>query len=199
MNAGEAQTEAVTLSVVRERLAEGLAHSPHISAWDPDIAIWSCDPTSDFGAVDGWLWATDRVTALIERAEGCVDISFRAPLGRKVVESCDVPVPAVAFRVLLTHLASTGGNGHVPELGDFDLDRVWEAALWVAGELDTEQEAVIVAPDRLSDQPILRIYPIDTARTRRAVVAGCTFGGWFARILLPLETFSTEPRVSDAV
>lgn len=187
----EQTTERSPENVAYERLAEGLKHMPRGADWDPDTIVWGCNEWADFGATNGWLWATDKATALIEQAEGIVDSEWKQELGRKVLEIAQAPMPGPLYGLKLNHIVQVGGTGHVPKLGDFDLDRVREAALWAGGGRD----AVVVAVEHKGEGLMLRIVGGDSP-TRVAVVVSCQFkGDWHPTVEIPLEDHTDHPAV----
>lgn len=187
----------IDLTPICKRLGEGLAKVPESSDWDPDLMLWSYSWTARFGAIDGWLWATDMSTALIERSVDIDDLECDVKTGRKVIEFCQTELPPPFHKVMLRHLAQAGGNARVPGLGDFDLDRLWQAALWVGGPHDDDTadnrdvDSVVMGIEHImrDDLPFQMAHLCGGSnRGRRAVVMGMQFkGDWFPTIDLPLE------------
>lgn len=122
----------------------GLKHGPQGADWDPDTTVWSVEAFSfDQGVIDGWRWATDTFTALVERAEGGPDWT---PWSGGEISKRDFylasrcwelthpdPAPDQAFLTDALSWAVIGGAGGLVPFGVFDLDRVSQAAWWVAG------------------------------------------------------------------
>lgn len=194
----------IDLTPICKRLGEGLAKVPESSDWDPELMLWSYSWTARFGAIDGWLWATDMSTALIERSVDIDDLDHDTKTGRKVIEYCQAQLTPPFQKVMLRHLAVVGGSARISGLGDFDLDRLWQAALWVCDHRGTD---TATADDRDIDSVVVGIehimrddLPFQMAhlfgqgdRGRRAVVMGMQFkGDWFPTVDLPLESVENE-------
>lgn len=194
----------IDLTPICKRLGEGLAKCPESSEWDPELMLWSYSWTSRFGALDGWLWATDSSTALIERSVDIADLECDVKTGRKVIEYCQTELDVPEHKVMLRDLAVAGGSARITGLGDFNLDRLWQAASWVSGPHDDDE-----VDEQGTDSVLIKIEHVErpdgpyqiahlSGRTdfgRAAVVMGMHFkgAGWFPTIDLPFETLDAPP------
>lgn len=175
-----------TLTPVCEALAEGLKQGPRRCDWDPETTLYGADEWAEFGVIDGWMWATDKSTAVIQKSDLYEDLDSRVGRGRQVVELCTRDFPAPLYVVDPAHVAAIGGMGVVPRIGLLDLDRFRDAVLWAAGE--SAAAKVVMACDEMKDGPLLRIAGPDG---RVAVVIGMTMKAgtedhWRPTIDLPM-------------
>lgn len=174
-----------TLTPVCEALGDGLKQGPRPCDWDPEIDLYGPNEWSEYGVIDGWMWATDNSTALIEKSEKYADLDdSRAAKGKAVVAMCTRDFPAPLYVVEVQHVLAIGGVGNIPGLGLLDLDRLRDAITWAAGDA----AKVVLALDEQGGGPLLRIAGPDS---RVAVVIGMkpkegTEDYWRPTIDLPL-------------
>lgn len=173
-----------TLTPVCELLDPGLKQGPRPCDWDPDITLHGADEWSEYGVIDGWMWATDRATALIQKSEKYEDVDSRADMGRQVISMCTRDFPAPLYTVQMRDVLCIGGIGELPVLGLFDLDRFADAVMWAAGD----DGRVVLAIDEPKQGRVVRIAG---ANGRIAVVVGMkpvagTEDHWRPTIDLPL-------------
>ncbi len=174
--------------IAYDRLHDGLRHGPVRADWDPATALWSHSPWAEFGVLEGWLWGTDTATALVERSVETHDSPWHPELGHKVLELAQRELAGPIYTAQVLDLALIGGHGRLQELGDFDLDRVRDAAMWVAGPSADETDRIeISAADSETGFPLIRLVrwvPLE----RYAVVCGVKRqSDWLPDIDLPLH------------
>lgn len=121
-------TETIVLPY--DRMSYGLKQVPSAAPWDGETLLFGSGRTADFGITDGWYWATDRATALIEPSSE-PDLDHRQQVGQKVIELVDRPLEAPVYLWRVVELGIVGGFA-TTQIGSFDLDRVSDAAFWVA-------------------------------------------------------------------
>lgn len=173
------------------RALDGLKQGPQPADWDPDTTLYGADEWAEYGVIDGWMWATDNSTALVQRSELYEDLDDerRAAKGRAVIKLVTADQPAPLYVVNVYEIARVGGVlGEIPRLGIFDLDRLVDAALWVAGDPDEDtapDTKIVVSHDEMSGGDLVRITG---SAGRVAAVIGCKPDQpiWLPRVQLPL-------------
>ena len=119
-----------TIVLPYDRMSYGLKQIPHSAPWDGETMLYGSGVTAEFGVLDGWYWATDRSTGLLESTTE-PDLDHRKQVGAKIIELADKPLPDPAYLWPVKALALVGGWAST-QLGTFDLDRVSDAVFWVA-------------------------------------------------------------------
>ena len=161
-----------------KHVGQGAAYAP---AWKSTRGVWG-----------GWMWATDTATL----AAVPTDADDDDPFGQGArVAGMLADLPTATHLVRLGDLQWCGGLGVVPGWGYYDLDRVVQAALWVAGVVEpetSEDPDLAYATVDVAVMPHRHPHPLSTVLVLRsgdrvAKVCGCTSpDGWCPTIDLPL-------------
>lgn len=171
----------------------GLRHAPYPAQW-ADTLLYGPDWRSRSGHTAGWWWATDGSTlcGIEDGAELDEDDVDQSDMARKAVGYLTEDLIAPLYAVDPRDMAVIGGIGRLRDWGLFDLDRVHDAAGWVAGE-DGRRLVLAVTPDPLA----LRLV---SPTGRVAVVMGMRLiDEWYPAIDLPVEDVTpTEGMVARA-